>query len=162
MDEKPAFPALVASSAEVENQPRYKRPESVLVVVYTVEGDVLVLRRRQPADFWQSVTGSLHWQETDPLTTARRELREETGLGDAVTVEPCGIINRSPILPSWRHRYAADVTENIEHVFRVELPEQSTIVLNPDEHSEWLWLPRAAAACRVSSWTNREAILQLP
>ena len=161
MDERPAFHGF-DPSAKVARESRYKRPESVLVVVYTVAGEVLVLRRCQPADFWQSVTGSLHWGESDPLITARRELREETGLGDAVTVLPCGIVNRFPILPPWRNRYAPEVTENVEHVFRVELPEPCTILLNPDEHSELAWLPRAVAAGRVSSWTNREAILQLP
>ncbi|HEX6549558.1 MAG TPA: dihydroneopterin triphosphate diphosphatase, partial [Gammaproteobacteria bacterium] len=34
----------------------FKRPESVLVVIYTSRGEVLQLRRREPADFWQSVT----------------------------------------------------------------------------------------------------------
>ena len=90
------------------NPPRYKRPESVLVVVYTATDEVLVLLRRQPPDFWQSVTGSLRWDEIDPLDAARRELREETGLGDAVDVVDCGLINRFPILPPWRHRYAPD------------------------------------------------------
>lgn len=140
----------------------YKRPESVLVVVYTAAGEVLVLLRRQPPDFWQSVTGSLRWDETDPLATARRELCEETGLGDEVEVVACGTINRFPILPPWRHRYAPNVTENIEHVFRVLLPERRPIILNPAEHSEYEWLPRAVAAARVASWTNRDAILRLP
>lgn len=140
----------------------YKRPESVLVVVYTLAGEVLVLLRRQPPDFWQSVTGSLRWEETEPLDAARRELREETGLGDDVAVIACGTINRFPILPLWRHRYAPDVTENVEHVFRVPLPERRPIALNPAEHGECEWLSRAAAAARVASWTNRDAILQLP
>ncbi|MFZ1642769.1 MAG: dihydroneopterin triphosphate diphosphatase [Candidatus Contendobacter sp.] len=141
---------------------RFKRPESVLVVVYTATGEVLVLRRRQPPDFWQSVTGSLRWDETDPLDTARRELYEETGLGDEVAVIACGVVNRFPILPPWRHRYAPDATENVEHVFRVLLPDRQPIVIHPAEHGEYQWLPRAAAAAKVTSHTNRDAILQLP
>jgi dATP pyrophosphohydrolase len=144
------------------SSPRHKRPESVLVVVYTAAAEVLVLLRRQPPDFWQSVTGSLRWEETDPLDAARRELREETGLGDEVMVVDCGTVNRFPILPPWRHRYAPDATENIEHVFRVLLPERRPIVLNPAEHGEYEWLPRAVAAARVASYTDRDAILALP
>ena len=38
---------------------RFKRPESILVVIYTRHGDVLLMERTRPAGFWQSVTGSL-------------------------------------------------------------------------------------------------------
>lgn len=153
---------LSAPAALSPEERRLKRPESVLVVIYTAMDEVLVLRRRQPADFWQSVTGSLHWEETDPLVAARRELREETGLGDNVEVVACGTINRFPILPPWRHRYAPDAVENVEHVFRVRLSERLPITLNPAEHSEYRWLVRAVAATQVTSYTNREAILRLP
>jgi dATP pyrophosphohydrolase len=139
---------------------RFKRPQSVLVVVYTVEAEVLVLRRRQPADFWQSVTGSLKWEETDPFQAARRELLEETGLGEGVEVVDCDLTYRFPILPEWRHRYAPQDQENTEYVFRAELPGRRLIRLNPQEHSEYLWLPREEAAARVTSWTNRAAILR--
>lgn len=135
-----------------------KRPESVLVVVYTRAGEVLVLRRRRPADFWQSVTGSLRWDEDDPMVTARRELREETGLTDVEIVD-CHVSNRFPILPAWQARYG-EARENVEHVFRVELPARAPIALNPQEHGEYLWLTRETAAARVSSWTNRDAILR--
>lgn len=140
----------------------YKRPESVLVVLYTVADEVLVLRRRQPSDFWQSVTGSLHWDETDPLDAARRELCEETGLSEDMEILSCDQINRFPILPPWKQRYAPDVVENIEHVFRACLPGRRSILLHAAEHSAYQWLPRAEAAACVSSYTNRDAILQLP
>ena len=43
---------------------RFKRPESVLVVIYTRSRECLLLERTQPSGFWQSVTGSLRWGET--------------------------------------------------------------------------------------------------
>lgn len=135
---------------------RYKRPESVLVVVYTRAGEVLMLRRREPSGFWQSVTGSLHWDET-PAEAARRELREETGLG-AEGLEDCGRRNRYPIVAPWRRRYAPEAVENLEHVFRLGLERACEIVLNPDEHVEYAWMPKAEALRRAGSYTNREAI----
>ncbi len=140
---------------------RWKRPESVLVVVYTAADEVLVMRRCQPLNFWQSVTGSLHWEETDPLDAARRELYEETGLS-GVEITACGVVNRFLILPAWRDRYPPEAVENVEQVFRVGLPRCRPVTLNPAEHDDYEWLPRKRAAARVSSWTNRNAILSLP
>ncbi len=137
----------------------FKRPESILIVVYTVAGDVLMLRRVEPPDFWQSVTGSLEWDES-PMDAACRELAEETGLA-AQGLQDCGRTNRFPILPAWRARYASDVHENLEHVFRLRLPQRAEIRLNPAEHSEYQWLPKHEAATRATSWTNRDAILEL-
>jgi len=134
-----------------------KRPESVLVVVYTADLDVLLLHRTHPLDFWQSVTGSMRWEEHDPLDTARRELMEETGLVDE-GLASCAVSNRFVIRPEWRVRYGPDVTENVEHVYRLRLPGRVPVMLNSDEHTDYLWLPRAEAAAKVWSWTNREAI----
>lgn len=139
----------------------YKRPESVLVLVYTKALDVLVLRRRQPNWFWQSVTGSLTWQEQTPQQAAYRELAEETG----ITALPNSLIDchsqhQFPIKPAWRHRYASDVCHNTEHVFRLALAQRPTIVLNPAEHTDYCWLPYHQAIASVSSYTNRDAIIK--
>lgn len=137
----------------------FKRPESVLVIVHTDAGEVLQLRRREPPDFWQSVTGSLNPGET-PLQAARRELREETGLDPSLGLADGGVINRYPIHPAWRHRYAPDVRENTEYVFHLPLSARCDIHLCP-EHTEYRWLSRKEAAAQASSATDHAAILAL-
>jgi dATP pyrophosphohydrolase len=133
-----------------------RRPESVLVVVYTPALEFLLLERVSPAGFWQSVTGALEWDET-PEQAARRELQEETGL-PAEHLRDGNRSRRFPILPQWRSRYAADVDSNLEHVWYLQLPTTVDVTLNAAEHSRFEWLDRDAALTRVSSWTNRDAI----
>jgi len=135
----------------------FKRPESVLVVIYTQAGDVLLMERRQPRDYWQSVTGSLDWDE-QPRDAAIREVREETGLDVSDRLVDCRETVRFRILPAWRDRYAPEEEYNLEHLFLAELPEQPEIALNPDEHSRFCWLPARHAALRASSYTNQQAI----
>ena len=137
--------------------PVYKRPESVLVVVYSADAQVLMLRRHEPPTFWQSVTGSLEWGE-EPEQAARRELIEETGL-EAAALEDCHDSHLFEIYKIWRHRYAEGVTENREHVFRLAVPDACPVTLDALEHAEYKWLPRVEAAQRASSYTNRQAIL---
>ena len=130
------------------------------MVVHTVGGEVLQLRRREPADFWQSVTGSLNPGES-PLAAARRELREETGLAADAGLTDTGIVNRYPIHLAWRHRYAPEVRENTEHVFTLELAQRLPVNLSHTEHLEYAWLPHAQAAARAGSATDSAAILAL-
>lgn len=139
------------------NSRRYKRPESVLVVVYNDAAEVLMLQRIQPAGFWQSVTGSLRWDET-PQGAARRELFEETGM--AVAVHDCRQVNEFPILPAWRARYSPGTLSNREHVFVAACAGRPKVIINPQEHDAFCWLPKQAAARCTDSWTNRDAILE--
>ncbi len=139
----------------------FKRPESVLVVVYTRAGEVLLLNRSRPRGFWQSVTGSLRPGET-PRRAAERELFEETGLRAGGRLVDWRHSVRFPIVPPWRSRYAPGVRFNREHWFGLELEGRRLIRLNPAEHSAARWLPAASAARRATSWTNRDAIRRLP
>ena len=137
----------------------YKRPESVLVVIYTNEAEVLLMQRRDISTFWQSVTGSLQANET-PLAAAAREVREETGLIAAANLQDRQQQNRFEIKPPWQARYAPDVTHNTEYVFTLVLPNRQPIQINPHEHSTYCWLSRLEALEKVTSYTNREAILR--
>ena len=136
----------------------FKRPESVLVVIYTKNAQVLMLERRYPRGFWQSVTGSLLEGEL-AIDAAHRELKEETGLSGEVVAT--GIENTFPIAAEWRDRYAPEVAENHETVFSLQVAHAGEAHLNPDEHFAQCWLPRKQAAEKASSWTNRDAILAL-
>lgn len=140
----------------------YKIPVSVLVVVYTPELDVLLLERADRPGFWQSVTGSQDEGET-LRETAVRELREETGI-DAARCELTDWRrqNRYEIYRRWRSRYAPDVTHNTEHVFGLKVPQRHEIALQPREHLRHEWLPWRDAAEKVFSWSNAEAIRELP
>ena len=140
----------------------HKIPVSVLVVIHSADGQVLLMERADAPGFWQSVTGSQDANET--LTqTAIREVREETGL-DAARFELArwDIENRYEIYERWRHRYAPGVTHNTEHVFGLRLPAPQPVILAPDEHLQAIWLPWEVAAERCFSPSNAAAIRQLP
>ena len=146
----------------------YKIPQSVLVVIYTPALDVLLIRRADATDFWQSVTGSKDTLDESFVQTAAREVREETGLdcGPGTPLAPClfdwQLENIYDIYPRWQHRYAPGVTRNTEHVFGLTVPHKLTVTLNPREHLASQWLPWRDAAERCFSPSNAQAILQLP
>jgi dATP pyrophosphohydrolase len=137
----------------------FKRPESVLVVIYTPSRECLLLQRTEPRGFWQSVTGSLRWNET-PAECAAREVREETGLS-AHGLHDARRERVFPILPGFRRRYAPGVESNLEHLWYLERPTIEPVRLEPREHVAFEWLPIDAAIERVASWTNREALENL-
>ena len=141
----------------------YKIPISVLVVIHTRDLEVLLLERADRPGFWQSVTGSQDAAGELLHDTAIRELQEETGLdAEAHILTDWQKQNEYEIYPHWRYRYAPGVTRNTEHVFGLTLPNKISVTIAPHEHLQYDWLPWQAAAEKVFSWSNREAILLLP
>jgi dihydroneopterin triphosphate diphosphatase len=133
----------------------------VLVVVHTLDLQVLLLERADHPGFWQSVTGSQDDGETLEQT-AVREVEEETGL-DARRHElrDWQLQNEYEIYPEWRWRYAPGVTRNTEHVFGLVLPQAVDVRLAPREHLQFVWMPSEEAAGRCFSWSNAQAIRRL-
>jgi dATP pyrophosphohydrolase len=140
-----------------------KIPISTLVLVHTSDLRVLLLERADYPGFWQSVTGSQEAGETLEQT-AVRELAEETGIDAAAYggVVDWQLSNEYAIFPRWRHRYPLGTTHNTEHVFALQVPEPVPVRLAPQEHLAHVWLPWAEAAPKCFSWSNRQAIEELP
>lgn len=154
----PIFSFLLSPSIIVN----YKIPESVLVVIYTPELEVLLLERADRPGFWQSVTGSKDSLDEALTVTARREVLEETGIdANAYQLSDWQLSNIYEIYPNWRHRYAPGVTQNKEHVFGLCVSRNTSVTLAPREHVGFQWLPIHAAADLCFSASNAEAILQL-
>lgn len=143
----------------------FKIPESVLVVIHTPALEVLLIRRADAVEHWQSVTGSKDTLHEPWHTTAAREVHEETGID--VAAPGCRLTdwyleNVYDIWPQWRHRYAPGVVFNRERVFGLCVPERMPVVLSPREHVACEWLPWRDAADRCFSASNAEACLLLP
>ena len=125
----------------------FRRPESVLIVIYTAGGEFLLLERRKPPGFWQSVTGSLEWGEIADAA-ARRELIEETGItqGHLRNLQWTQVYE---ILPSFGKKYAPGVTRNLEHAFALKLNERVPIHL------------ASASTCSTNGWALRRRSTRL-
>lgn len=143
----------------------YKIPESVLVVIHTPALEVLLIRRVGGDGHWQSVTGSKDHADEPLVWTARREVREETGIdaeAPGCVLTDWGLENIYDIWPQWLHRYAPGVWRNRERVFGLQVPGGTPVVLSPREHDALQWLPWRLAADACFSASNAEACLMLP
>ena len=144
---------------EPDPSERPRRPESVLIVICTTGGEFLLIERRRPAGFWQSVTGSLEWGES-PEHAAMREVLEETGI-ESGELTNLYFAQTYEIWPSFGRVYAAGITHNLEHAFALRLPERVPVTLSEREHAQYRWLPAEEALALASSETNRAIIKRL-
>jgi dihydroneopterin triphosphate diphosphatase len=142
--------------------PSYKQAVSVLVVIHSLDLQVLLLERTDFNEAWQSVTGS---REGDELLeqTARREVFEETGIDTRLyQLRDWQQSHDFEIFEIWRHRYAPGTRHNTEHVFSLEVPSTLDITLAPGEHRRFKWVSWSQAAGMVFSPSNADAIRSLP
>jgi len=140
-----------------------KIPESVLVVIYTPDLQVLLLERADHPGFWQSVTGSRDSLNEPLAHAAAREVAEETGIAVAAgQLADWRHAIEYEIYPQWRYRYAPGVTRNTEHWFGLEVPGDTAVRLSPREHLRYAWLDYKEAARRCFSPSNANAIRLLP
>ncbi len=140
----------------------YKIPVSVLVIIHTVDLQVLLLERADHPGYWQSVTGSQNQGET-LRQTAVREVFEETGLNSTLySLTDWQVENQYEIYEEWRWRYAPGVRFNTEHVFDLCLPGITPIRIAAREHLNYIWLPWQQAAEKAFSSSNAASILNLP
>jgi dATP pyrophosphohydrolase len=130
-----------------------------LIVVYTEGGEFLLLERRRPPGFWQSVTGSLEWGELAD-DAARREVVEETGITQGVLVN-LQWTQVYDIMPSFGKVFAPGITQNLEHGFSLRLPQRVPVTLSESEHVRYRWASGLEAAQTVSSSSNRAVIEEL-
>jgi dihydroneopterin triphosphate diphosphatase len=156
-----ANPARIAANFIQESPLKaYKIPRSVLVVIYTPALDVLLIERTdsqgQASGFWQSVTGSLDFEDESFTDCAIREVAEETGL-EAQPSNPQG-----HLLTDWLSENSYDIYPSYtERVFGLLIPAPRRVQLAPAEHVNQLWLPWQEAALKVRSASNEWAIRKL-
>ena len=138
---------------------KYKNPYSVLVVIYAQNtGRVLMLQRQDDLNFWQSVTGTIEEGE-QPLRTAMREVKEETGIDikeQNLILVDCQYSVKFEIFPQFRYKYAPDTTHNTEHWFLLAMEQEFEPILS--EHLAYQWVSPEKAIQVTKSSNNAEAI----
>jgi dihydroneopterin triphosphate diphosphatase len=146
----------------------YKIPRSVLVVIHTPDLQTLLIERvgdeGKASGVWQSVTGSLDFEQENWIDCAAREVREETALdvhASGHVLSDWRLENTYDIWPHYLHRYAPGITRNTERVLGLRIPAPVRVKLSPREHVNQVWLPWEVAALKVRSASNEAAIRRL-
>jgi diaminopimelate epimerase len=133
-------------------------PRQVLVYVHRAGPEFLLLERiPENGGFWQGVTGAPEWGESDD-DAARRELREETGLG----ARPRPIGFRYEIRPAeggrWRELYGPGIEAVPEEVYEVEAPHDWEPTIDHREHTAYRWCLLDEALALLGWEDNRRGL----
>ncbi|TDF39976.1 dihydroneopterin triphosphate diphosphatase [Alteromonadaceae bacterium M269] len=137
---------------------RYKRAESVLVLIHDKDQHVLLLQRDDDPLFWQSVTGTMEGDET-PTETALREVFEETGIdiqAKGYQLVDCRHTSQYEIRERWLHRYPPGTKFNTEYCFALSVERTDHIKLT--EHLAFGWYSKEEAIKKAWSDSNKQAI----
>ena len=134
-----------------------RQPYQVLVFPYIKEKDkyLYCIFKRDSLKFWQGVSGGGQGNET-PEETARRELKEETGIiGDVERLDSVASIPSENIGNyNWEGVYVVP-----EYSFGVEVKNKSIKI--SEEHSEYKWLTFKEAVKSVKYDSNKTALWEL-
>ena len=107
---------------------QYRRPESILVLIYTSRHEILLLKRIHPFSYWQSVTGSMQENETKEMA-ALRELKEETGF------EPVRMFVADHVSKFYETH---EDRINLVPVFGIEVDREDVKI--SEEHCDFKWV----------------------
>ena len=137
-----------------------KKPISIQTIIFNTSNEILLLQRADNKNYWQSVTGSLEKNEA-PIDAAIREILEETGINATEHL----FFNFSKnhqylIFKEWKHRYPKLQRKNVEHLFGLQLENNTPIIINPNEHNAYKWVSFDEALANVFSWTNIKALTE--
>ena len=134
--------------------------EAVSNIVYREQLEIARQQMLEGAGFTQPLI------ETGLFPGAAKQMfkvGEETGIdASRHPLTDWRVQNRFEIFRRWGSRFAPGTTHNVERVFGLTLPQRLPVVLSPREHLRYQWLPWHAAAERVFSWTNADALRLLP
>ena len=138
-----------------------RRPVQVLVYPLRKRAgrwEFLLLRRiEQRGGFWQGITGGVEDDE-ELQETARRELREETGL-EAQELGAVAYTYTVPVEDAWLAMYPeSHPVELTEHVFWARVDSEAVHRIDPSEHDASRWCGFEAALGMLKWPENIEAL----
>ncbi len=111
-----------------------KAQQVVQGVVYRWQGNELefLVIKRVPEDggFWQAVTGTVEEGE-DAEQALRREIKEEAGIATVLHISNC--------LEVYTWRNDAKGITGTDYVYAVEVASNEQVVLDPKEHTDFVW-----------------------